>query len=77
MVSSAEAAASHVLTLMRIGPIIRITPDELHILDSDYYEQLYANSGRLDKYEWMSGRFGTAESFFNSGTSNTQTAMTI
>ena len=56
---------------MRTGPIIRITPDELHILDSDYYEQLYANSGRLDKYEWMSGRFGTAESFFNSGTSTT------
>ena len=68
MVCSVESVVAQVMRLIQTGPIIRITPDELHILDSDYYEQLYANSGRLDKYEWMSGRFGTAESFFNSGT---------
>lgn len=46
------------------GPIIRITPEELHIQDSEYYEQFYAKSGRMDKYQWMSGRFGTEDAFF-------------
>ena len=43
---------------------MRITPEELHVQDSDYYEELYVKSGRLDKYARMSGRFGTEESFF-------------
>lgn len=46
------------------GPIIRITPDELHIEDSAYFDELYTKSGRLDKYDWMSGRFGNSGSVF-------------
>jgi hypothetical protein len=45
------------------GPIVRITPEELHIQDSEYFEQFYVKSGRMDKYQWMSGRFGTEDAF--------------
>ena len=46
-----------------IGPIIRITPEELHIDDPTFLEDLYAR-GRVDKYEWMSDRQGNAGSIF-------------
>ncbi|OAP59663.1 hypothetical protein AYL99_06961 [Fonsecaea erecta] len=46
------------------GPIVRVTPNELHILDSDYFEELYVKSGRLDKYAPFSARFGTDDTFF-------------
>ncbi|KEF57549.1 uncharacterized protein A1O9_05466 [Exophiala aquamarina CBS 119918] len=47
----------------RYGPIVRVTPNELHIIDSDYFEELYVKSGKLDKYRPFSARFGTDESF--------------
>ena len=47
------------------GPIIRITPDELHVDDPDYYDELYTKGGRKDKYERMARRFGSAQSTFN------------
>jgi hypothetical protein len=47
-----------------IGPIVRVTPNELHIIDSDYFEELYVKSGKLDKYRPFSARFGTDETFF-------------
>lgn len=46
------------------GPIVRITPDELHVKDSDYWDELYSRNARYDKYEWMSGRFGNSTSTF-------------
>ncbi|KIW90646.1 uncharacterized protein Z519_08429 [Cladophialophora bantiana CBS 173.52] len=46
------------------GPIVRVVPDELHIQDSDFYETLYTKAGRVDKYEWMAGRFGDHNSAF-------------
>lgn len=47
------------------GPIIRITPTELHINDPDYYETLYSRAGRRDKYFYFSGRFGYASDCFS------------
>lgn len=46
------------------GPIVRVTPNELHILDPEYFEELYAKSGKLDKYAPFSARFGTDDTFF-------------
>jgi cytochrome P450 len=47
------------------GPIIRITPTELHIEDPDYYEYLYSRASRRDKYSYFSGRFGYASDSFS------------
>ncbi|KAI9793075.1 MAG: hypothetical protein M1816_000973 [Peltula sp. TS41687] len=46
------------------GPIVRITPEELHIKDSDYWEEFYQKNIKADKYEWFAGRFGHIESIF-------------
>jgi cytochrome P450 len=40
------------------GPMVRIAPDEVHILDADLWETLFSKAGRVDKYNWMSNRFG-------------------
>ncbi|KAL4987950.1 cytochrome P450 [Aspergillus falconensis] len=42
----------------KYGPVVRIAPDELHILDADLWETIYTKAGRVDKYDYMSGRFG-------------------
>lgn len=49
------------------GPIVRITPDEVHILDSEYWETVYSKAGRVDKYDWMSVRFGNDTSVLSTG----------
>ena len=46
------------------GPIVRITPDEVHVMDSDYWETLYSQSSKFDKYEWMASRFQNNGSVF-------------
>ena len=49
------------------GPIVRVVPDELHIQDSEFYDILYTKAGRVDKYDWMAGRFGCDTSVFTTG----------
>jgi hypothetical protein len=46
----------------KYGPIVRITPDELHINDPDFIPELYAVGGRKrDKYRRVMQLFGFTE----------------
>src|SRR5271154_1227253 len=46
------------------GPIIRISPYELHIDDPDYYEELYSQHKPRDKYLFAVRQFGLPASVF-------------
>ncbi|ERF76666.1 hypothetical protein EPUS_09342 [Endocarpon pusillum Z07020] len=45
------------------GSILRINPDEIHISAPDFYDTIYAGSGRKrDKWDWIVKSFGVDES---------------
>ncbi|KAH7348389.1 cytochrome P450 [Rhexocercosporidium sp. MPI-PUGE-AT-0058] len=49
------------------GPIIRISPWEIHISDPEFYDTVYASSAsghRRDKYDWFTKSFGMDNSVF-------------
>ncbi|OOQ91241.1 Trichodiene oxygenase [Penicillium brasilianum] len=49
------------------GPIVRVSPREVHIKDSDYYDEIYASSGRRrEKDPAAVGRFDIPYSSFSS-----------
>ncbi|KAL8773752.1 MAG: hypothetical protein Q9209_001520 [Squamulea sp. 1 TL-2023] len=49
----------------RQGPIVRISPYELHINDPEYYDELYVGSTRRsEEYPWTTKQFGPRTSVF-------------
>ncbi|KAI0120912.1 cytochrome P450 [Hypoxylon sp. NC0597] len=54
---------SKIAELHRIyGPIIRISPYELHVSDPAFFDTLYRMDGRWDKYAWAYDAFGAKRS---------------
>ena len=51
---------------LAVGPILRVSPDEVHIWDSDYAETHFSrNLGKRHKYAPHREAFGTPEATFN------------
>jgi hypothetical protein len=47
------------------GPIIRISPHEIHIMDADFYDELYAGSTqKRNKWEFICNSHGVPDSAF-------------
>jgi len=52
----------------KYGPIVRITPDELHIDDPEYWHEVYCNNSStrpIDKQEKLRYRFGVPDAIFS------------
>jgi hypothetical protein len=53
------------LTIDETGPIVRIAPEQLHIKDSDFYDEIYAHPPRkLDKEYYSAKTVGAPSSAF-------------
>ena len=55
--------------ILCLGPIVRITPEELHIRDSTFYDTLYVRYAKAHRFAWISGRFGNDDSVFTTADS--------
>jgi hypothetical protein len=53
-----------ILTLARSGPVIRITPDEVHLSDADNYEIIHHVGTRYSKYQRQYDAFSVKYSSF-------------
>ena len=43
---------------------MRITPEEVHIKDSAFWDTLFVKNPKASKYEWSASRFGNNSSMF-------------
>ncbi|KAL6720035.1 hypothetical protein ACLMJK_001956 [Lecanora helva] len=41
------------------GPIIRINPEEIHVADADFYNEIYTNREKRDVWDWQRKGFGS------------------
>jgi hypothetical protein len=58
--------SDHITKLHSIyGPIVRITPDELHVNDPPFYDTLFNKNPKSVKNPWFNPRFGNATSVFS------------
>ncbi|KND89070.1 Trichodiene oxygenase [Tolypocladium ophioglossoides CBS 100239] len=48
----------------KFGPCVRINPYEVHIVDPDFYDELYVSTKGLDKYKWWTNLAGAHGSSF-------------
>ena len=64
-ISSLSAPATVTPSKRGLGPIIRITPTEIHIDDPDYFDTLNCRTGRRDKSTYFASRFGGASDCFS------------
>ncbi|KAI6909698.1 hypothetical protein KC318_g3642 [Hortaea werneckii] len=48
----------------RYGPIIRITPEEFHIKDSSFWDELFVKHPKASRYSSTASRFGNDDSMF-------------
>lgn len=53
------------ILIIGLGPIVRITPWEVHIADPDFYEVVFNSKTRYDKIEKLRYRFGLHLSSFD------------
>ncbi|KAI9931714.1 hypothetical protein AWENTII_001649 [Aspergillus wentii] len=47
------------------GPIVRISPFELHVNDPDFYDALYSHTAPRNKYDWFASQFGYMDTAFS------------
>lgn len=50
---------------VKYGPIVRISPREVHIDDPEFYSTIYTNKLGLDKPEYLRWRFGAPSALFS------------
>ena len=51
--------------ILSVGPIIRINPYELHVVDPDFVDQLYPSVAKnVEKWSWSAGMFGSTDMTF-------------
>lgn len=56
----------------KYGPIIRINPYELHVETPDFYDELFAGSGKIrNRWAWSTSHFGIPLSVFGTLDHNT------
>src|ERR1700744_5701082 len=60
-----------VYTNVVLGPIVRITPHELHVMDSSFYDEIYAGGNRKrNKYTPFVRFYGVPESVLGTADHN-------